>query len=320
MKNGILKSIVFAAVSYSLVGCAWFSGQSTPLRRAHESFLGGRFQAMAAHLKEVFEDSSSDDVTRRNALELLHKAYAAKNGGSIPVDWKLPKEIEDMKINVRHARKPERDTYVLKASGTGSDKGIVAQIQIVQYPDRIVLDKEAGLGEWTESYDPEDGHYFELDGDSQAEPPAEGLYLLNLRLRDGRVTKGWFILSDLVSSETPTVRTPAVGEQFSTRNPTFRWLDFHSPEFQSHERRTLWVGISAPKPPDFTYNEVWSRYEANPATTETTIGVDPLGKGLKELPDGRYVTHIGYKEIRRFGDLRLARQSMTILPFSVRGK
>lgn len=320
MKHELLKSLAVYFALQAPVGFAWFATNPGPIGRAHAAFLARDYGAMANHLKETLADPTSSEAMRQNAVELLEKAYSVKSGSPIPVDWTLPKEITDMKVKVRHTRRFEQGAYGLKVQGNMLERNLIQQLQIIRYPDQIVLDRKGKIGDWSEIEEPKDGIYFELDGPNTPEPAADGLYLLNLEMRDGRVVNGWFILSHLVSSETPTVLSPAHGQHFTTANPTFKWDNFYSPEYQSFERRNLWMGITTAEPPTFAYNEVWTLFEPSPTRTEVTVGTEAAAMGVKQLKEGRYAVLVGYSEIRRFGPLKLARGSLTVIPFSVKPK
>lgn len=70
----------------------------------------------------------------------------------------------------------------------------------------------------------------------------------------------------------------------------------------------------------FMYEDNWDLYQGNPTLTETTVGVDPAGRGVKELKQGDYHMGIMYHESRKFGDLILRRSSQTFRPFHVKAK
>jgi len=279
----------------------WFSQTKgkDALKEAHKAFLKDDYATMTVRLKNVLE--TSDEDAKQNALQLLEKAYEAR-GGNVPADWKLPSEISRLTFFLRRQRTPDGDTFGVKLMGTASQKGVIKQLQVVQYPSRTILDKENGIGSWEEEVDLGNGPEFQLQALRQPDPVSDGLYLLNLELANGKSTHGWFIVSNLLSSDTPNVSVPAAGQTFMTPNPTLKWEDFHSPEYKSFERRSLWLA---------TWGSThWETYLDDPSLTEITVG--------KSLADGQYSFLVGYREIRRFGDLRLARQSFSGVPFYVK--
>ena len=143
---------------------------------------------------------------------------------------------------------------------------------------------------------------------------ADGLYTMNFEFKDGSTGNGWFILSDLTSSASPTVESPAVGETFDIGNPELRWMDFKSPEYKSAERRTLSLSISAIN----ANRATWEYYIGDPTMTHATVGSEPGGTGAKVLSDGKYWGVVSYHESRVFGPMRLVRVSRTGRQFYVK--
>ena len=74
------------------------------------------------------------------------------------------------------------------------------------------------------------------------------------------------------------------------------------------------------EPPNFDWIQAWTMYEGDPTRTQATIGLETDGVGAKKLENGRYNFYLAYKEQRRFGDLRLGRQSFTVAPFYIKAK
>lgn len=308
-KDGMTKLLA----TLILTAFAGMALAASPLDNAHEAYVKGDFAKLTTEIREALKEQ--DAVVTRNALALLAKAYEVRGGAGLPVDWKLPPEIREMKVAVSRVHSPQSDEYGIEIRGAQTEKGMIRQLQLVRYPDHVVLDKQRGVGEWTEELDPDNGPEYELDGARSAGPVPEGLYLVNLELKTGAVTRGWVIVSDLVSTETPVVTAPFVGQTFSTGNPSFRWTDFRSPQYKSHELRTLWLGVARPSP---TWTEVWSHFFVHPRLTETTIGLDPEAHGAKALENGRYTFYVNYKESRRLGDVLMQRKSVTATPFFVK--
>jgi hypothetical protein len=315
------KMLLLGALALSQLATAgsWFADgtETKPLNKAHAAFLKHDYRQLALQVKAVFMDEGSDEAAKRNSLELLERAYESSHG-SIPVDWKLPSGISSLKVTLRRSQGPKAEAFALKIGGNAATKNSLKQVQLVRYPNQVVLDKGKQLGEWTEQEEPGDGIYFELDGPRTSEPAAEGLYLINLETTAGQVTSGWFILSNMLSSDTPVLRTPVPGQLFTTRTPTMRWDDFKSPEYKNYEWRGLWAAV-VKDDGSADWSEIWHMDEHNPVTTEVSIGASPEGQGVSKLEDGKYRFYVSYKENRRFGPLRLGRQSVSFAPFQVKG-
>lgn len=109
-----------------------------------------------------------------------------------------------------------------------------------------------------------------------------------------------------------------MGETFTTHNPTFKWDDFKSPEYKSHESRSLWMAVVQSEPPKYEWIPLWKLWEGNPVRNQVTVGAEPDAVGSAQLPNGRYKLFLSYDEERRFGDLRLRRQSISVTPFSLK--
>jgi len=303
-------------------GCAsaacagWFASGTTPsLAAAHDAYLRSDLAALSASVKEALKDP--DEGVRRNALELIEKAYA--DGRRIPADWKLPREVPKMKVAVRRMHRVDGDGYDMRLYGNMVQPKMITQLQLVKYPDQVVLDLAKGIGTWEESFDPEDGPEFELDGPRYPSAPEEGLYLLNIETRTGAKVAGWVILSGLNSTATPQIAVPTPNQVFETATPTFRWTDFRSPQYHPEERRTLWIGVGESATPESEWKNVYSLFEEGPSRESVEVGSAP-GTGPTRLSPGRHVFYLDYKESRRFGDLSVRRESAVIVPFFVSGR
>lgn len=321
-KTAVRLAVAMLALTPLNSQASWFSSDvsTEPLYRAHEAYLRKDLRTMASEIKELFKDPKSDETSLKNGLALLEKAYSTRSGNGIPVDWKLPSEITKMKVTLGYHRRANTDDYALNVSGTAQAIGTIKQLKVTRYPDQVVLDKQGNLGDWEDQIEPGDGPSFELDGPRTVRPAQEGLYLIHIELASGAVTEGWFILSNMVASDSPVVQTPGIGDTFTTRNPTLKWNDFKSPEYQSHEGRSLWMAVVKSDPPLYEWIPVWTMWEGSPNRTQVTVGTEPNADtgSVSQLADGGYNLYLSYKEERRFGDLRLGRKSITITPFQVR--
>jgi len=286
------------------------------LDRAHADYLKRDFGGMATSIRDILADGTADEFTRRNALELLQQAYT-ESSGEIPVNWQLPAGVSDMKVTQARVMRPNGVFFKLELRAAITTDDLVSQAQIVRFPDQVVLDRQGGLGEWSTTTE-EEGFSFDLESEGVGEPMPEGLYLINLELKDGTRTSGWFVLSGVTSTASPVVNSPAVGETFTTANPTLNWDDFRSPQYQAHERRTINVHVSQITSQAPGWREAWGVYQQDPTATETTIGVDPLGRGDSKLEAGEYWLNITYLETHMFGPIKLRRASRVARSFYVR--
>ena len=300
-------------------GGQWFSnggdGATGALERAHAAYLAQDMVTLANALREVMSDPDADLAVRQNAFALLAKAYEV-NGGNIPVDWHLPEGVREFKVN--HVRKEDAEGVVYKLSLSVSvpEKDTLTQLQLVHFPDQVVLDKSAGVGTWEVEAD--EGQFkIDFQTRTQAAPLADGLYMLQFGFKDGRRASGWFLLSDLTSTATPRIAAPAFGESVATGNPEIVWDDFHSPEYKPYERRTLNVSVGQLFNGGEEWQNRWYLYRQDPVQTRTVVGRDPAGSQQIELSKGDYWLVVSFMEQRRFGDLKMRRVSRTARGFHV---
>ncbi len=281
------------------------------LESAHASYAKGDLKDMGLSIKSVLFSDAEPEV-RDNALKLLDRVYNENCDYSFPVDWKLPSLIKGLYMDIGRKVEPEGVFYKTKISGHLNDPDAIQQITVKRYPDTVIADKQAGIGEWELDIDPKDPTdiYFEIaTRDSVALTP--GLYLIDITTKDGVETKGWFIVSDQLSSASPVVHSPAVGEHFNGTTPAFRWNDFRSPEYKSCESRRLRIFVA--KIPSDTWDLRWSYGKNDPAQTSANVGVD--GEGT--LEPGKYWFTLYYKESRQFGEMELSRRSETSRQFYI---
>jgi hypothetical protein len=301
-----------------LVSAQSFVDTRTALGRAQQAYVSGNLKIMALNLRQALEQNPQDSVVKANALSLLAKAYENAGDAGIPVDWHLPDEIKFMDVGVKYTVRDE-GRYLLRVYGQTQHEHSVQQLQIIQFPDRVILDKKAGIGSWSDQQKIDSaGFSFELASDRSRQMIPGGLYLLNMTLNDGTQTRGWFIIEDTANSTAaPRILSPAMDEVFHTPNPTFHWQNFVSPQYQPFERRSLWLGISRSEPPDYKWDEVYGHYEAPPVVENWTINANGDDNSLPNLSKGGYIFLIDYHERKKFGDLKITRDSVSSRSFRV---
>jgi len=286
---------------------------SAALQRASAAYLQRDFAAMTTELHELLSSPELDSVERQSALELLHQAYA-QNGGSLPADWQVPDGIANLKFKELRREGAEDIGYGCVLSGGLIESNALKQVQVVGYPDHVILDRQKGIGEWTVEKENGGGFSFALRSDDQAQPMADGLYLISFEMQDGRQASGWFIVSDLLSTASPVLESPAVGETVTTSNPVLHWQDFHSPEYKPNERRFAGVSVGHP---GGTWPTVWDLWEADPSRVSAVVGGES-GWPQLILEDGAYYCTVSYQEQHVFGPIKLRRDSRTTRRFFVK--
>jgi hypothetical protein len=311
-----MKALFSTIMTLGLLASAQAKTGSESLYEAHRSFLKGNLSAMVRHITTVLQQG--DTVENRNALKLLEKAYAVNNG-NLPSDFKLPSEILRLRIFVR--RRLNEDTrFRLGIRGATKEKGTVTQIQVIRYPDKVVLDKNGGVGEWNENYDAEDkSYYISLTGAKEQNPIPSGLYFIHMKLSNGKTIDGYVILSNLNASTSPEIVSPYNGETVTTSQPTLKWKNYLSPQHQGSEKRYVSVDVYENSEVN-DYKDVWNFWEEDPHSEQATVGQKEGGAGDKLLADGPFSISLNFQERRKFGDIYVSRESQANRNFYVKTK
>jgi hypothetical protein len=281
------------------------------LESAHVSYANGDLKEMGLSIKSVLFSNAEPEV-KDNALKLLDRVYNESCDYTFPVDWKLPSLVKGLYMDIGRKSEPDGISYKTKISGHLNDPEAIQQIVVKRYPDTVIADKQAGIGEWELDIDEKDPRdiYFEIAiKDSVALKP--GLYMIDITTKDSVETNGWFIVSDQLSSASPVVHTPSVGQHFTTTTPEFRWSDFRSPEYKPCESRRLRIFVA--KIPSDKWDLRWSFGKNDPMVTSANVGTE--GDGT--LEPGKYWFTLYYKETRQFGEMELSRRSETNRQFYI---
>jgi len=277
--------------------CSLSAGE---LDTAHASYLDGQFKEMASEARDILA-STKDPVVEANVCSLLNMAYEA-NDGKIPVDWKLPDGIDYTLIGLMN----RNSKYSLRLSiGTDKTDPQLEQVQLIQFPDKVVLDKENKVGYFEQYKEDEGGAGWYLATDFVSEQPKEGLYLLNIKVSGKPVVNGWVIISNLISTKSPEVIIPQKDQLFSTSTPEFKWKNFYSDGYKKFEKRKISLRVVQDD------NDIWELALGGAKKLATKATVD------KNLLPGKYTLKLSYKERRYFGPVALERVSRTDTPFSV---
>jgi hypothetical protein len=281
------------------------------LESAHVSYANGDLKEMGLSIKSVLFSNAEPEV-KDNALKLLDRVYNENCDYRFPVDWKLPPLVKGLYMDVGRKAEPDGLFYKTKISGHLNDPDAIQQIVVKRYPDNVIADKQAGIGEWELDIDDKDPSniYFEIST-SDSVPLRPGLYLVDISTKDNVRTEGWFIVSDQISSASPVVHSPAIGQHFNSTTPEFRWNDFRSPEYKTCESRRLRIFVA--KIPAENWDLRWTLRKNDPAATSASVGVD--GEGA--LEPGKYWFTLLYRESRQFGEMELSRRSETSRQFYI---
>lgn len=310
----VLAALISSSVVLANNSSFWaadLSAAPVSLTQAHEAYAQGNYAQMADSVVKTLM-TEADPVVRENAVQLFQAGVSASQG-EIPANWTLPEGIEDMKVGVRYRTRAERSDYKLKVHGNLKKLGVLKQLQVVQFPNTVVMDKAAGIGEYVEQKDEFDGTpYYDLGSEGQKRPFETGLYLINIETASGEKVQGYFILtSDLNVAEAPYVKSPSEGQTFVNGTPTITWKDFHSSQYRPEEYRRLGISIVSVQP-DGQWNDKWLYWAKDPAPNVQSVTVGKDGKGVKELENGDYLVVVGFSERHRFGPLQIARDAITL--------
>lgn len=295
----------------------WFAPKNPQieLQAAHEAYLEGDLDRTILSVKEALK-SKNEDV-RSNALELWKQTLVQHPNERQHADWSLPADVTKMVVNEIYAVRPDDDGYEMRVKGELAKSGAMTQLQLIRYPNEVILDKNAGIGRYTETIVTGKVTY-ELKRDRQRHPFAEGLYLLNITTADGKLTQGWFIMAGLAATAAPKIQTPTQGETFTTGNPTFKWSDFRSPQYQASESRIFYLWINEKNSNSDV--DLCSADQDDPTITQLTVGKDAGPGCLNALAPGEYHLGIIYGESRKFGDIVLRRSARSVALFRVKPK
>ena len=239
MKKKIRKFVVFLP---PLIAAHLAFAVENKLSEAHLAYAESNYTEMVSEVKSVLMDERNSQFERNNALKLWGEAY--KHNNHLPSDWRLPNSIKKLKVSIQRRDSEGSIRYDLKVKGDTSKSNLIEQVQVIKYPNLVIIDKKAQVyEEWEEEiWDgvPE----FKTQSRKQRERFEEGLYLLNIDTADGEKVRGWFVITDENSSDNPEIISPKPNGTLFGPHPTIEFEDFKSPEFRGFEYRGLWVGVT----------------------------------------------------------------------------
>jgi hypothetical protein len=275
------------------------------VRAAHEAYLKGDWAQLSREVRKGLE--SSDERTTGNLLELLDASFEALGGKALPVDFTLPPELKRLRFSTKRRENAHNGNLLYQLEVWAEyQKGTLEQLRVERFPNELMIDKRAGLGELDETAgDPGMGELWAA-AQCAPTPPKPGLYLFTVKLAGHDEVRGWFALHGHASSSSPVMTAPGPAEKTGPR-PTFRWADFKSPELKKFESRVVSLLLFDPQ-----WNVVWGHWPDDLDHREVTLE--------KDLLPGPYEVVVKFQERRRFGQVLLARDSTTAVPFEVSGR
>jgi hypothetical protein len=317
MKKFILASLF----AYQFVIAAPFqASDQTPtlLAKAQQAYLEGDFSLAASTLKPAFIAAANDSVAQKNILQLFTKIQMQKAKAQIDTGWRLPKEIFNMRILTQRRSEDGNIGNQLILSGRMNAVDEITSLQLVRFPDTIVLDKSRSIGRFSDRIENDLPQY---DYRSVSTPfnISTGLYLLKLQTKSGSNVDGWFMLDEFAnSSAQPQILNLDGNPVFNTATPQIAWVDFTSPQFKKEsEYRGLSIWVSSVK----SDSGHWNFYTMNLNQNSALMGSEiPAENGWSRGPleDGNYYALLSFSETQKFGPVALVRRSSTVKYFSVK--
>lgn len=321
------KSVLsVAALILSLFTVKSFADNSLmAMKMAQTNFINRDKQAMFLHLKEALMESRNHPFMVRNAALLLNQLETQKWLKDYTPDWKVPEELKylNVSVNRKYLQDSGRVRFFLSAGGQQLESNIVEDFQVIRYPNEVVIDKNASNGKWNEQLWAGQPTFW-ISEDWHAEPVAEGLYLLNIKVKNKALVQGWFFISNENSSASPVIKTPISQQVYRTDQPTFVWKKFVSPERSAEDR--VKVGMKVSREDDKNYEDlIVVNYDLDSEKKELSFRVGERTsvkeyQGLSRLTSGNYFLTIGYRELHNYGDLWVGRVSSSKVPFIVEQK
>lgn len=266
--------------------------------------------------KEIMAEAKGK--TNLGSIAVKLKEYAKTHGEVVPTGWSLPEDFKFLVFSQERKLKVPKNQveYVLSFFGWMQEgKAVPESIQLIRYPNEVLIDKEKSIGSWwgEGTMEGETTKTFHSDTAITNAPSKEGLYLINIKMPNQKeFTKGWVIVSQMAATDAPLVQSPQPGQVFKTPNPTLRWANYKSTKLRSFEsrKRLLSVGLI-----EDDWKKVWGKSEVMPGN-ETSF---KLGKE-NSLIDGTYTFIHSMQERWFLGDMLMQRQSATSSRFLVKTK
>jgi hypothetical protein len=324
----LLRLASVLALGLMVVGCSDAESNkkaSALLVRANEALREGDSNQAIKEIKEALENNPGRSITA-NAMQLYDQIIAAGGGSSFEHEWSLPPGLTRMQVKQRHyapISSGDNDLYILIIKIDGAELGLLDNFVVTKHPDRVILDKARGIGIFEEFHDTDDGadhgaNVYRVKGRSD-QPLEEGLYTFSITMKNGqRLENGWFILSDILSLESPPVSSPALKQVFTTGNPTFTVDNFFSSNFKEQEIRHRYIVMSRPTAQEDDWEIFWYFFKDPPKEREIVLNFSPRSHGLAELPTGRYGFHLVFSEQFKVGNIMMGREGANNVDFQVK--
>jgi hypothetical protein len=246
--------------------------------------------------------------------QLLAADSAVSNRLDVAPSLSLPATFDSLTIT--HGSIVRADTghlsFKIRVNAHLPAPGLIANAQLVYFPNHILIDKDQNIGVFEEKLDADGADvYMETGHQGEFVPYPDKLYVLSIVMTNGTKFIRAINFGKTPSPTTPAVITPSVEQIFTTGNPTFSWNNFYSPEWKRSEKRKAYVRVYKGSDP------VWAAFLPNAGLTQITVGQAASQEGVSMLDPGEYKAHLVYRELRKNNRIWIGREYRTIVPFSV---
>lgn len=315
MKTTLL--VLIATLTLNTVHAA--NGVTPNVARAHQAYLSDNGEAMLESMHQALIDSQNDPSVVKNMTDLLdkyvleNKRYPKPNFATNPVT-----DFLYMNSNILKRYDDQQVRYNFAVGAHLTVPQAVQSIQLVRYPSEVVIDTEAGIGD----FENEDVDAYAWS-EQQSSEPKLGLYTLTIKYKDQPTLNGWFILTHRNQGDrTPQIDAPSLKQTFNTATPTFKWQKFTSGHYLLTENQKVKFTVRAINEVDGKPTEKKVMDVEVPFGTKEFVVGDHSNvvsyEGLDSLSQGLYAFRLEARERSRFGPLYMVRSSISKVRFQIK--
>lgn len=291
---------------------------------AQESYLKNDGTSLLQHIKKALITSENHPMIIENLIPLYKKAQETGLLDTIQLDWTPPKGIKYLTITVgrRYLTDSRQTRFSLAVGGIIEKTDLIEQLQVIKFPNRVILDKQSNIGEFGEQKYKDEPSFW-LSEKSHFQTVEEGLYLINIKTKDEKMVQGWFIITNENSSSSPLIIKPENFESFSTTQPQFQWINYISPEKQKNDKTKIMIKVTQDNPEykeiivaDLKFNPDAKDYFFNLGNCQNCENWN----GPTKLKMGSYYFNVKYSNKHKLSEIYMNRTTTTIVPFNITTK
>ena len=287
------------------------------VQKAHHHFIKKEFSKMMAQVKYGLALKGTPVAVRNNLLDLVRKTSIELKGREIPVDWSLPPQVRFLAITFRRIELGSGlgTEFRLRVSGTFDQKYNLDQVQLVRFPEQVILDRKKKIGFWNTNPTQQSETHFNLERRDVSKPPESGLYLLRLKAKNEPVREGWVILDRMDAKKTPVIMQPTNGSTVDQPQPTFRWSPFVSDHYLGVERLAMHLGVYRINSETGSWGQpIWAFTSMTRNPTQVKVGTvfqnpQASASGVEFLEEGPHAAVLSFVESFQFGPVHISREA-----------